>query len=52
MKLINDHWKIYDVVIEGVSLVKNYRIQFNSILRKEKPAQLIDRLKKKKIQSN
>ena len=51
MKLINSHWKIYDVVIEGVSLVKNYRIQFNSILRREKPAQLIERLKSKQIKA-
>jgi phospholipid transport system substrate-binding protein len=28
----NDAWKIYDVNIEGVSLVKNYRTQFSKIL--------------------
>jgi phospholipid transport system substrate-binding protein len=49
MKLINGHWKIYDVVVEGVSLVKNYRTQFNTILKKETPAQLIERLKKKSV---
>jgi phospholipid transport system substrate-binding protein len=52
MKL-NDNgtgWKIYDVMVEGVSLVKNYRTQFASILRKETPAQLIDRLKKKVLE--
>jgi len=41
-------WKIYDVNIEGVSLVQNYRSQFREILMKETPAQLIDRLKKKR----
>ena len=40
-------WKVYDVKIEGVSLMKNYRAQFSSILLKEKPSQLIDRLRKK-----
>ena len=40
-------WKIYDVNIEGVSLVKNYRTQFEKILMKDPPATLIDRLKKK-----
>ncbi len=40
-------WKIYDVNIEGVSLVKNYRTQFRKILSKETPDQLIDRVKKK-----
>jgi len=32
---------------EGVSLIKNYRTQFDQILAKESPAQLIERLKKK-----
>lgn len=52
MKLIDGHWKVYDIVVEGVSLVKNYRIQFNSILRRDKPAQLIEQLKKKRIKTN
>ncbi|MDP2644625.1 MAG: ABC transporter substrate-binding protein [Desulfobacterales bacterium] len=43
-------WKVYDINIEGVSLVKNYRDQFNSILIKEKPSQLIDRVKRKAVQ--
>jgi phospholipid transport system substrate-binding protein len=30
-----DQWLVYDVVIEGVSLVKNYRTQFDQIFRKE-----------------
>lgn len=50
MKRDGQDWKIYDVLVEGVSLVKNYRTQFASILRKEKPAQLIDRLKKKVLE--
>ena len=40
-------WKIYDVVIEGVSLVNNYRSQFNSILTKSSYADLILRIKEK-----
>lgn len=47
MRMRNETWRIYDVNIEGVSLVKNYRTQFNKILLKESPAQLIERLKKK-----
>jgi len=39
--------KIYDVKIEGVSLLKNYRSQFRGILMKKKPDQLIDSLKNK-----
>ena len=28
----NGKWMVYDVVIEGVSLVSNYRTQFNKII--------------------
>ena len=47
LKKKSDQWRVYDVKVEGVSLIKNYRTQFNDILRKEKPAQLIERLKTK-----
>ena len=40
-------WKVYDVTIEGVSLMKNYRTQFNRILMKDSPDKLIGMLKKK-----
>jgi phospholipid transport system substrate-binding protein len=40
-------WKVYDVVIEGVSLVSNYRSQFNSILTNKSPEDLMDTLRKK-----
>jgi phospholipid transport system substrate-binding protein len=40
-------WKAYDVVIENVSLVLNYRTQFNDILAKNKPEQLLEILRKK-----
>jgi phospholipid transport system substrate-binding protein len=40
-------WKVYDVVIENVSLVQNYRTQFSDILAKETPEQLIEILRKK-----
>ncbi len=45
-------WRVYDVIVEGISLVKNYRTQFASILRKEKPAQLIERLDEKLTEQN
>jgi phospholipid transport system substrate-binding protein len=40
-------WKVYDVVIEGVSLVSNYRNQFKEILLNKTPDALIDTLRKK-----
>jgi phospholipid transport system substrate-binding protein len=40
-------WKVYDVVIEGVSLISNYRSQFNDILENKPPETLLDTLRKK-----
>jgi phospholipid transport system substrate-binding protein len=40
-------WLIYDVSIEGVSLVNNYRTQFNSIISQSSYASLIKQLKAK-----
>ena len=40
-------WKVYDVVIENVSLILNYRSQFESILAKNTPEQLLEILRKK-----
>jgi phospholipid transport system substrate-binding protein len=47
MKIIGDEWKIYDVIVEGVSIVGNYRSQFNSILSKSTFAELMDKLREK-----
>jgi len=40
-------WQVYDINIEGVSLLRNYREQFKSILRKEKFEGLIKVLQEK-----
>lgn len=40
-------WKVYDVIVENVSLVQNYRTQFNNILEKNTPEQLLEILRKK-----
>ncbi|MDI6726634.1 MAG: ABC transporter substrate-binding protein, partial [Smithellaceae bacterium] len=40
-------WKVYDIVVENVSLVLNYRTQFNEILAKNTPEQLLETLRKK-----
>ncbi|MEF9437732.1 MAG: ABC transporter substrate-binding protein [Candidatus Mariimomonas ferrooxydans] len=40
-------WKVYDVVIEGISLIKNYRTQFNKIIRSKSFEALIKRMKNK-----
>lgn len=40
-------WRVYDVVIEGVSLVSNYRSQFREILASNSPEYLLDTMRKK-----
>jgi phospholipid transport system substrate-binding protein len=43
-------WHVYDVVIDGVSLVNNYRTQFNTIIIRESYGALVKRLKLKHTQ--
>ena len=40
-------WKVYDLIIEGVSMVKNYRTQFREIISKDSPEKLLEVLRKK-----
>jgi len=40
-------WKVYDIIIEGVSMVKNYRTQFRQILAKDSPDKLLEILRDK-----
>jgi phospholipid transport system substrate-binding protein len=46
------NWMVYDVVIEGVSLVNNYRDQFNSILQGSSYDELVKRIQDKLAQDN
>ena len=43
-----DKWLVYDVTIEGVSLINNYRTQFDRIIRSSSYAELVKRLKERK----
>jgi len=40
-------WKIYDVVVENVSLINNYRAQFGRIIRKSSFKELVERIRQK-----
>ncbi|MFQ5442196.1 MAG: ABC transporter substrate-binding protein [Thermodesulfobacteriota bacterium] len=42
-------WVVYDIVIEGVSLVSNYRTQFNKIIRQSSYEDLVKGLKEKAV---
>ncbi len=47
LKKQDDSWVVYDVEVEGVSLVNNYRTQFASILSKEDFPELIAKLEER-----
>lgn len=46
-KASSGNWRVYDVVIEGVSLVRNYRTQFDEIITKSSYQGLVNDLKAK-----
>jgi len=43
---VAEHWKIYDVEIEGISILLTYRSQFDDILRRGSVKDLFDQLEK------
>jgi len=47
MEKMSDDWKVFDVIIEGVSMVKNYRDQFDAIIAKSSYEGLIKEIKAK-----
>jgi phospholipid transport system substrate-binding protein len=42
-----ENWRVYDVVVDNISLVNNYRGQFTKILRASSYSDLVDQLRKK-----
>jgi phospholipid transport system substrate-binding protein len=50
LHLKDGRWLVYDVVIEGVSLVSNYRTQFNKIVQTESYPALVQKLKAKEAE--
>jgi phospholipid transport system substrate-binding protein len=42
-----DRWLVYDVIIEGVSLIANYRSQFNKIIQTSSYQELVRKMKTK-----
>ena len=45
-------WKAYDVVVDGISMVRNYREQFAAILRSSSYEHLVQMLRDKVVQFN
>ncbi len=49
MHRIGGRWKVYDVLIDGVSFVSTYRSEFNRIIQSYSWDELMDRLRKKSL---
>ncbi|MBT5986825.1 MAG: ABC transporter substrate-binding protein [Nitrospina sp.] len=43
----NGNWQVYDFVIEGVSMIRNYRSQFTKIIRRDSYEVLVQKLTEK-----
>lgn len=44
-------WEVYDIIVEGVSLVNNYRSQFSQIISSSSYENLVSRIKRKTVKS-
>jgi phospholipid transport system substrate-binding protein len=44
---VGEHWRVYDLVIENVSVMNNYRSQFSRILASSTYDELISKIKRK-----
>jgi phospholipid transport system substrate-binding protein len=47
LHLVNPEWKVYDVVIENISIVNNFRSQFRRILNKSSFKELLQTMRDK-----
>lgn len=45
------NWKVYDVVIENISIVNNYRSQFNRVIAKSSYEDLVRNMKEKRFEA-
>jgi phospholipid transport system substrate-binding protein len=50
LRSAGNDWKVYDVVIENISLVNNFRSQFNRILANASFAELLRKLQSKSVE--
>lgn len=49
LKQLEKNWLIYDISVEGVSLIHNYRVQFDSVIRRSSYNELVNLLRKKVV---
>jgi len=49
---VDSDWKVFDIVVENISIVNNYRSQFNRVLSNASLDELIKRIKEKRFQKS
>jgi len=49
---VDSDWKVYDIVVENISIVNNYRAQFNRILSDASLDEVIKRMKEKRFEKS
>jgi phospholipid transport system substrate-binding protein len=49
---VNSDWRVFDIVVENISIVNNYRSQFNRVLSNASMDELIKRMKEKRCQKS
>jgi phospholipid transport system substrate-binding protein len=49
LRLVDKDWKVYDVVIENISVVNNYRSQFSRVISKSSYEELVRAMKEKML---
>jgi phospholipid transport system substrate-binding protein len=49
---VDSDWKVFDIVVENISIVNNYRGQFNRVLNNASLDELIQRMKDKRFQKS
>jgi phospholipid transport system substrate-binding protein len=51
-QVVSGEWKVYDVVVENISMVNNFRSQFNRVINNSSYEELVHRLKEKQSDFN
>jgi phospholipid transport system substrate-binding protein len=49
LRLVGKDWKVYDVVVENISLVNNYRSQFSRVIGRSSYEELVRAMKEKSL---
>ncbi len=51
-QVVSGEWKVYDIVVENISMINNFRSQFNRVINNSSYEELIRRLKEKQSDFN